>query len=137
METDFAYACTARQASRLSAAPVYRYLFSMHTPDGADAEWVPHGHDLPFVFQVDTDPTQATAPARALARTMLGYWTRFAATGDPAGGWPRFDQGEQLLRLDANVSTAAGWHDHVCDTWDRAWPRIGQCTPTPVRSRLT
>lgn len=132
METDFAYACTARQASRLSAAPVYRYLFSMHTPDGADAEWVPHGHDLPFVFQVDTDPTQATAPARALARTMLGYWTRFAASGDPAGGWPRFDQGEQLMRLDANVSTAAGWHDFECDTWDRAWPTIGECTPTPV-----
>ena len=72
---------------------------------------------------------------------MLGYYTRFAASGDPGGSgapaWPRFDQGERLLRLDRNVSTAAGWHDSECDVWDGAWETIGQCTPTPVWSSVS
>ena len=60
METDFAYACPARWASAYSAqataaaaaaehgggaadGTVFRYIFAQRTPDGADAEFVPHG----------------------------------------------------------------------------------------------
>ena len=133
METDFAYACTARQASRLSAAPVYRYLFSMHTPDGADAEWVPHGHDLPFVFQVEPIE-QATAPAGARSDDAR-ILDAFAASGDPAAGGrastTASSDAARCQRIDGG-----GWHDHVV-TRGQGVARIGQCTPTPVRSRLT
>ena len=109
-----------------AGAEVFRYLFSLRTPDGSDAEFVPHGHDLALLFQKDDDPSMALPRARTLARRLLGFWTRFAASGTPnangaatGGEWPAFSDCGELLRLDEDVAVVAGWQDAQCDWWDR------------------
>ena len=54
-----------------------------------------HASELPFVFGNYGPPLSLSTDAeRALSATMIGYWTRFAATGDPNGGgapvWPAY-----------------------------------------------
>lgn len=70
-----------------------------------------HAGELPFVFghlrrkrlppnwPVPSRPTDA-----ALSRTMMDYWTSFAATGTPRSGdgppWPRYSEGAAYMRFD-------------------------------------
>lgn len=146
-ETDFAYACPARSASRyaaLAGGAVYRYVFALRTKEQtsgstADAEFVPHGHDLPFLWHHLRDPSLASDDSKALARAMLGFWTRFAAFGDPNGdaasargagrSWPRNvpQQADALLRLDAQPRVQRGWHAAQCAYWDAQWEALGRC----------
>lgn len=171
METDFAYACPARQVSHLAAqaaatsaaaaaaAPVFRYVFALHTPNGADREFVPHGHDLPLLFQRDDDPSMAFTTSRSLARLLLVYWTNFAAHGDPNPGghrvaagtagqptraqagmmeplfWPRVSAastGAEAILLDRNITVVRGWKDGECDFWDEQWDTLGRCSLTEL-----
>ena len=75
METDFAYACTARQASRLSAAPVSLPPKPPDAPTLSGCARPRSAIRLPGRYRSD-----AGDGARAgLRRTMLGCWTRFAA----------------------------------------------------------
>jgi para-nitrobenzyl esterase len=43
---------------------------------------------------------------------MMGYWTRFAKTGDPNGGgstaWPTYSSKEQNLEIGDQVKANAG-----------------------------
>jgi para-nitrobenzyl esterase len=77
--------------------PVYGYRFSYTSP------YVPiasHITDVPFVFGTMTPQyvihsnTQASAPDRALADTIMSYWVNFATRADPnAAGlpiWPAY-----------------------------------------------
>ena len=89
----FAALCAAS-----SGVPSYLYYFTW-TPPG-DPWGATHGAELPYVFgaplrTVKSGPT-GTAE-RALAREVMGYWTAFAATGDPNGSgrprWPRYSAG--------------------------------------------
>ena len=94
--------CAAR-----SGVPSYLYYFTWAPPGDP---WGPcHGAELRFVFgspfrTAASGPTAAVE--RALAREVAGYWTAFAATGDPNGSgrpqWPRYVAGRgQTLRIGA------------------------------------
>jgi para-nitrobenzyl esterase len=54
---------------------------------------------------------------------MMGYWTRFAATGDPNGGgaphWPRFSPARhQIHELVPATGPQAGFAaEHHCGLW--------------------
>ena len=51
---------------------------------------------------------------------MRGYWTRFAATGDPAGSpaWPLWSPtADNRLRLAVPVSVEPAHPDARCDFW--------------------
>jgi carboxylesterase type B len=55
---------------------------------------------------------------------MVGYWARFAATGDPNGDgappWPRYDRRtDQHLVIDTAPSVGSQLRRTQCDTWDR------------------
>jgi para-nitrobenzyl esterase len=64
----------------------------------------------------------------ALARVMLGFWSNFAATGDPNGAalpeWPRYDaQAPERIGLLAGgateeISADAYAQEHHCALWD-------------------
>jgi para-nitrobenzyl esterase len=58
-----------------------------------------------------------------LVDAMQGYWTRFAATGDPNGGeepsWPTYnEEADQHQVLDLEVRTESGLRSDRCDFWD-------------------
>jgi para-nitrobenzyl esterase len=122
--TDGVWACAqlgdARRAARW--APVYGYEFAdRQAPTG----YFPFPADLPagayhssevaYLFDVANFPVSFTPAQQRLADRMIGYWSRFAATGDP--GWARLrDSNVQSLAPGAiqQVDYAA---THDCGFW--------------------
>jgi para-nitrobenzyl esterase len=132
--TDRVESCPTRAVARLVAArgmPVRRYLFA-HTYESGSARSKGAGHymDVPFQFHNLTIASLAaggfvpSAAELALSDTMIGYWERFAAAGDPNGEaapqWPPYTQGpESVLVLDDVPSAMDGPRSAQCDFWDR------------------
>lgn len=133
--TDASFVCPQLRDSRALArhVPTYDYGFDdRRAPDFTGLPPVPgfpygasHGSELPYLF--DTGLPMSAAQ-RALAERMTGYWTRFAATGDPnapgAGPWwPRSPAVLSLAPEDAGgirpVDAAARHH---CGLWDSLSP---------------
>lgn len=127
--SDVRFVCTARQAARVVAGnqlePVYRYLFTQRLQGQAAVLGAFHGLELVFVFgtlgvQGGFTPS---AEERALSEAIIGYWTRFAATGDPNGAgapeWPRFERASDThLVLGTPITAGAGIRTAQCDFWD-------------------
>jgi len=122
--TDVVFACPTRRAAKALRARqphVYRYEFA-HVTAKAQAKGMgaSHGSEIPFVFGTVESPTD---DERKLAKTMLGYWTRFARTGDPNGGgapaWTAYDAAsDSYLELDTPIAAKQGLHRAGCDTLD-------------------
>ncbi len=141
MLTEVGFASTARFAARsmsapgaLSAqaadsgaqpAPTYLYQFT-RVPMG-NAMGAFHGVEIPYVFgsaDLFTVLGQIEQADYDLSETIMGYWTRFAATGDPNGEgapeWPRYDQAsDEHLELGDTVQVASGLYKEACDLADR------------------
>ena len=123
------FICPSRRAALATAKaqiePVRRYVFAHAfmnkklTPRGAD-----HGFDIFFALHnLGGKVILATKPERDLADAMVGYWTRFAASGDPNGAgahpWPAYDpQTHEHLVLDTSIKTAATDRTSQCTLWD-------------------
>ena len=75
----------------------------------------PHGSEAAYVFGDPGEPGSENYrgdDGAALADAMAGYWTRFAATGDPNGDgapeWPEYDgESDTWMVLDAPAPQAA------------------------------
>jgi para-nitrobenzyl esterase len=114
----------------------HRYLFAQPYESGTAivrALGAFHGLELAWVFQhADEARTPPSANELAVERALLGYWTRFAATGDPNGGselrWGRYAAGEPLLRIGSPLSEERGWRNAECDFVDTA---AGISNPAP------
>ncbi|WP_307874999.1 carboxylesterase/lipase family protein [Frankia nepalensis] len=140
--TDSMFTCQATTFAQLTAAIAQRptYLYEFDIPDypsvspefGAGAT---HGWDINYLFPPATGSTLSTPARQALSKTMIDYWVRFAATGDPNGSgenggtnspanWPRFDAkavhsgNDRLLLTPQRVAPVSGtWSRHHCDVW--------------------
>ncbi|MEV0408256.1 carboxylesterase family protein [Actinoallomurus sp. NPDC050550] len=133
--TDRIFACPTLTDERLfaRAVPVFGYEFA--DPDAPRIypfpDWMPpgayHGSDLTYLF----DPAEAdrlTPEQRELAAAMTGYWTRFAATGDPntsrSPRWPRISL-DRPIRAQAFMPGKDGITpvdpdiEHHCGFWAR------------------
>ncbi|MBW2463789.1 MAG: carboxylesterase family protein [Deltaproteobacteria bacterium] len=105
-----------RQLRALAAGPspsVRRYVFA---PVGGAG----HGADAALPIGQSSNP--AWAP---VSDTIMGYWTSFAASGDPNGGarpdWPVHDPvTDEYLILSEDPEVARGFHSSECDFWDTA-----------------
>ena len=127
--TDMVFTCPTRHAARELRARqhhVYRYLFA-HVTEHAKykAMGATHGTEIPYVFGT-VGPT-ATEAERTLSRTMLGYWTRFARTGDPNGGdapkWPAYDAAsDAYLELQTPIAARDHLRATECDLVDTIGP---------------
>ncbi|MEX0948648.1 MAG: carboxylesterase family protein [Acidimicrobiia bacterium] len=127
--TDPRFTCSARNTVRAllegQHQPVYRYYFT-HTMDGGALRLLGafHGLDLFFVFgHMNTQNYQPSAAETALSDAMIGYWSRFAATGNPNGGgavkWPPAKTGaDPYLGLDSTIAAGDGVRTAQCDFWD-------------------
>ena len=142
MLTEVGFASTARFAARSmssaeavvdgaaggAAASTYLYQFTrvpMKTILGGLGAF--HGVEIPYVFgnadlfaglgmieQADYD----------LSATIMGYWTRFASTGDPNGEgapeWPRYERASDVhLELGDAIQPGSGLYERSCDLADR------------------
>ncbi len=120
------FLCGARTACRNMAAVqpnVYRYHFTRSQPYLAHMGLgVFHGSEVPYVFGVV--PKWGFAQEdRDLSEQMMGYWTRFARTGDPNGGgaveWPRYSaQDDPYLLLDTQIKAGSHLRPEACDLCD-------------------
>ncbi len=87
---DVEYVCEARRVARMIAStktPVFLYSFEYEV-DPVVLDRVAHGLEINFVFGNNFGPPlfapYALGPTDlALSNAMSGYWTRFAATGNP------------------------------------------------------
>jgi para-nitrobenzyl esterase len=83
-----------------------------------------HGAELPFVFGspqlIFGGPYTPSASEVTLAGQMMGYWSRFAKTGDPNGSgatsWPHYDATtDAMLQIDETQTKINGYHNQQCD----------------------
>lgn len=135
--TDLVFACTGRISNRLQAnagATVYAYEFNDASAPpvlpGGDALSFPmgaaHTSELQYLFSM----RPLNESQQALSDAMVGYWTRFARTGNPnetatPGAWPAFTAGNDTylsLTPGAVAPTAGFAADHKCDT---VWATLG------------
>ena len=135
LTSDSKFICPARTIARTLAAqqtePVRRYQYT-HTLDGkplgaaAMAEGAFHGQELLMLFrQLDFGGYVASAGELQLSDAIDGYWSRFAATGDPNGAgavtWPLYDAADDTVLLLDDVQAAAnGVRTTQCDFWAQA-----------------
>ena len=76
-------------------------------------------HELVFDFT----ELLLTAKEKALAKTIVQYWSSFADTGTPqaagAVAWPAYDAAtDQNVQLDVVPALGFGLKKSVCDFWD-------------------
>jgi para-nitrobenzyl esterase len=135
--TDAEFTCASRRVARTLARaqqePVYRYLFdqALENDPQQKASGPIHTVEHPFLFawQGAYRPTDAE---RAVQRSLVGYWTRMAKTGDPNGGgdraWPiAARDGDIYLEIGATTDAKSGPTGAHCDFWDQVpllWPHI-------------
>jgi para-nitrobenzyl esterase len=98
------------QAMAVIQPRTYSYEFR-RLPDyaGSNNLGVFHGVELPYVFRYFPPVLRFDAADERLSDLMIGYWTRFARTGDPNGDgaplWPAYDRsGRHVQALDAQTS---------------------------------
>lgn len=124
-----------RRAVRYQAAllpQVYLYQFARHGPLAQRSGLgVFHGSEIPYVFR--SFPPRLTLPSDddQLSQAMLGYWVRFARSGDPNGDgaplWPAYDAtGDRHLVLDSPITTGSGLRREVCDLRDQLAEAAGR-----------
>ncbi len=147
--TDSVFRCPGKaEVAKLSAFGT-AYLYQFEYPDGRSQLEIPilgldppsydldafHGADISYVFGYDPvltldlqsqsvvlEPWEPGSVDEALWLEMLGYFTRFAATGDPNGEgaveWPSYDAAtDQHLAIDASMSVGSNAAEK-CEFWD-------------------
>ncbi|MBI2795629.1 MAG: carboxylesterase family protein [Gemmatimonadetes bacterium] len=145
--TDDVFGVTARETARSftrAGQRVYRYYYT-RVADGMTglALGAFHASEIPFVFGVTrmSSPVWGrTAFDSTLGVAMNGYWTRFAATGDPNGvgavPWPAFTVADDgYLEFGATIAAGRGLRAAQFDLlssilgdrvalWERASPPV-------------
>lgn len=138
--TDSAYSCPARNTvQNLSAyTRTYQYefadpdppmIFLPDTPSHPAGTWgAYHASELQYLFKVTPSipsPVSMTASQINLSAQMIGFWTRFAKTGNPNSleswwQWPQYSgaSDKALLLKPGGVTTTADFATrHQCVFW--------------------
>ena len=133
-DTQFSYG--ARGVGRASARyqpKTYRFVFAHGTAG--------HSDDTSYIFG---NEEEATGPAdRMISDAMIGYWSRFAATGDPNGAgapvWPTFDPlADNFLKFGADAITVEkSWRTAKLDFIERYFASRGVATVGPAAPAAT
>jgi len=142
--------CEARRVARLierTKTPVYLYSFEREV-DAVVPNLVIHGLDRNFVFGNNYAPPTSyvlNADDLALFGAISGYWSRFAASGDPNSDdiavvhWPAYKhptgQGrgaDKYLVLDWPVREDKRLREAHCDFWEPFFLRSITGGPVPA-----
>ena len=115
------------RANVAAGAPVWFYQFAQVPPTPMGERFgAHHAAELPYVFgTLDTAPDAPwTAADRAVSDAVMGYWTRFAAAGDPnrdgLPSWPAWTvDGDTHLTFAEPLETGAGFSREGAALYDR------------------
>lgn len=127
--TDAGFICPTRRTAKALAkggAATYLYKFDYAPTGGLFGDLGAfHSAEIRYVLGNRSQilPQALTDEELALTAVVQGYWTRFAATGDPNGGgafaWPRYDvEADEAIVLDTTASTDSGHRVKQCAFWD-------------------
>jgi carboxylesterase type B len=135
---DVQFACEARRVARAiesRSVPAYLYSYEYIIND-LSPDLVLHGVEGNILFgnnyAAPIFPVHAlTAADRILHTQMAGYWTRFAATGNPNRGgdaafsWPPFTRpnrkgrgNDKYMILASTLSEGGRFHETQCDFFE-------------------
>lgn len=129
VDSDSIITCRDREVARAAAGAsrplVWRYFYVHRYENDAtlNAYRAFHRAELFFVFgnvQQAGGSYTPTAAELTFSSQMMGYWTRFAATGNPNGAgaaqWPSYDATtDVMLQLDDMQIVVNGYHNPQCD----------------------
>jgi para-nitrobenzyl esterase len=126
--TDRRYVCPARTTATVlsdaEAGHVYRYLFTQRLSREPERSYGSfHGVEIPYLFRTfDAVGYMPTREDLALSDAMIGYWSRFAAMGNPNGDaapeWPAANpQTDPYLVLGTPIESKRGLRTERCDFW--------------------
>jgi para-nitrobenzyl esterase len=131
VHSDYYVTCKERRialaASGAQRPVVWRYLFTHVLENPTSFLGVLgafHSEELNFVFgnlqSIFDVPYTPSSAELQLSDDIMGYWTRFAATGDPNGAgavqWLPYDSTtEHIQQLDDTTITINGYHNDQCD----------------------
>src|SRR5262245_11682756 len=132
--TDVVFSCNARISSRLLSqfVPTYQYEFNdpgapmLYFPPVSFPTGAYHASELTYIFDLTGTPVPnpgLTPAQQDLSDAMVGYWTRFARSGNPnsADGptWPPYGTSDQFQSLRPSTpTTGTGFAtDHKCAFW--------------------
>ena len=154
--SDRSYVCPVRRDARnlASSEATFLYEFSYQTEFGSTSGLgAYHSSELPLIMGSYASPEQPTAHCtggddwhccdplglcftpddRRFSDELIGYWSRFAATGHPGGGWPSYSgDADQIMLLSTESRAALHPRAALCDEWERIWNHFvlddGYCT---------
>jgi para-nitrobenzyl esterase len=140
---DAAFVCPTRRVARWwsgAGRPAWLYQFA-YVSRAAELLGVGahHGAEIPFVFGNMQRPT---ADETVLSAQMLGFWTSFATSHEPAQqlglAWPAYAADSDISVRFFNPSQAmSGIRSEKCDMWDSFQPTGEVPTPAPPRPTAT
>ncbi|KAK3610330.1 hypothetical protein CHS0354_029800 [Potamilus streckersoni] len=139
--TDFIFTCSARYAmdnfAKFNKNPTFRYEFDHAFSFNGGWEnftacdhHVCHGSELIYVFHTARQGGYIlTSDEEALSKSMIIYWSNFAATSDPNKGlhtgekiWPRYYSGQPqkvMYFMTPENKIVENFRKTYCDFWDR------------------
>lgn len=137
LSSDSTFRCPARQELALLAEHVDTYLYQFdYTGAAFQLDGLGytrpeygigafHSAEIQYVFGNPATLTSTefeTEPDRGLWQTMMGYWARFAATGDPNGDgaaqWPLWRVGgDQHMAFNATSAASSEAAKADCEFW--------------------
>lgn len=145
--TDSFFACPTERARRAISHHVSTFGYEFDEPDPVAPQGYPatapeiemrdaHTFELPYVFGHNGIEALPSQRAISLSTTIIGYWTSFAAKGDPnktvnsnaAHGemtyWPSYSASvASLLSLVEHPRVTTAFRSaHQCDLWDHINP---------------
>lgn len=116
-------------------APSWRYFFS-YVPEDMRAAWangVPHGGEIPFVFNTLDLTAQMQGNVldadRAFAAVVNEYWFEFARAGAPTAignpAWPSFDnRNDKVMELGEEIAVRGNFLRARLDLFSALYPRV-------------
>ncbi len=128
--SDGFFNCQTRTISTALArhVPLWAYQFDYREAPffipGAELKAF-HSAEIQYIFGNPMSVTMSSFEGEQaeLERVMMGYWSRFAARGDPNREglpvWPRFSPDDKTLLFDSRITVAANVHRSDCKFWDR------------------
>ncbi|HET6213702.1 MAG TPA: carboxylesterase family protein [Micromonosporaceae bacterium] len=127
LKTDQIFACPARADAMLYSGHTAVFEYEFNDPQAPPFVQDPnlpqgafHAGELAYLFRGAT----LTPAQQRLSEEMIGFWSRFIATGDPNDhgrpSWPRYRAASDLIQVlapDATAPTQGFAADHHCPFW--------------------